>query len=101
VETMRHSAAGGIVCLTGVSSGGSALLVDLGELNRNMVLQNDVIFGSVNANREHYEMATAALQRADRGWLERVITRRVPLDAWPEALERKPGDVKTIIDFTL
>jgi hypothetical protein len=37
-----------------------------------MVLENDVVFGTVNANRRHYEAAAAALARADRvgssGW---------------------------------
>jgi len=46
-----------ITCLTGVSAAGSEATVDPGRLNRNMVLQNSVIFGSVNANRHHYEMA--------------------------------------------
>jgi len=41
--------------LDGVSSRGRALGIDAGELNRHMVLENDVVFGSVNANRSHYE----------------------------------------------
>ena len=39
-------------------------------LNRDMVLENDVVFGSVNANRRHYEAAAAALAQADRAWLD-------------------------------
>ena len=58
-------------------------------LNRTIVLENDVVFGTVNANRRHYEAAAEALVRADRGWLERLITRRVPLDRWREALTRE------------
>jgi len=64
-----------------------------------MVLDNDCVFGSVNANRRHYEMAADALARTDKGWLQRLITRRVPLDRWSEALEHRPGDIKVIIDF--
>ena len=64
-----------------------------------MVLDNDVVFGSVNANRRHYEMAADALARADKDWLARMITRRVPLARWSEALERRPGDIKVIIEF--
>ncbi|HYY80370.1 MAG TPA: theronine dehydrogenase, partial [Actinomycetes bacterium] len=63
------------------------------------VLENDVIFGSVNANRGHYEAAAAALARAERGWLERLISRRVPLERWAEALEHQPDDIKVTIDF--
>ena len=57
------------------------------------------VFGAVNANRLHYEMAADALARADKDWLGRLITRRVPLDRWSEALERRPGDIKVVIDF--
>jgi glucose 1-dehydrogenase len=98
-EVMRHTTPGGIVCLTGVSSGGRTVGVDLGALNREMVLENDVVFGSVNANRRHYEAGAEALAKADPGWLERVITRRVPLERWHEALARQPGDVKPIIEI--
>ena len=68
-------------------------------LNRTMVLQNDVVFGSVNANRRHYEAAAAGLAKANLGWLERLITRRVALARWPEAFDTHPGDVKTVIDL--
>ena len=63
------------------------------------MLENNVVFGTVNANRRHYEMAAEALARADRGWLDRVINRRVPVERWSEALERQGDDVKPIITF--
>ena len=50
-----------IICLTGVSAAGAKAAIDPGQLNRNMVLQNSVLFGSVNANRHHYELAAEAL----------------------------------------
>jgi glucose 1-dehydrogenase len=89
----------GIGCLTGVSSGGRSVPVDLGSLNRELVLENNVVFGTVNSNRRHYEMAADALARADRGWLDRVINRRVPVEHWNDALERRADDVKPIITF--
>jgi hypothetical protein len=64
-----------------------------------LVLDNDVVFGSVNANRRHYELAAQALKRADKAWLSGLITRRVPLDRWEEALAPRPGDIKVVIDF--
>jgi glucose 1-dehydrogenase len=89
----------GIGCLTGVSSGGRSMPVDLGSLNRELVLENNVVFGTVNSNRRHYEMAADALARADRAWLDRVINRRVPVEHWNDALERRADDVKPIITF--
>ena len=93
------TAAAGIICLLGVSAPGKVFDVDISGLNRTMVLDNDVVFGSVNANRSHYEMAADALARADREWLSRLITRRVPLEQWSEALQDRPDDIKVVIDF--
>ena len=89
----------GIVCLAGVSSGGHKLQMDVGLVNRDLVLHNTVVFGSVNANRTHYEAAAQALAHADPQWLGRLITRRVPLERWSEALVRRPDDVKVVIDM--
>jgi glucose 1-dehydrogenase len=99
-DTMRLTTPAGIVCLTGVSSGGRKLSIDVGSLNTSMVLENDVVFGTVNANRRHYEAAAASLASADPDWLGRLISRRVPLDDWQDAFERQPDDVKVVIEMT-
>jgi threonine dehydrogenase-like Zn-dependent dehydrogenase len=87
----------GIVCLTGVSPTGRQLSVDAGSLNRDIVLENDVIVGSVNANLEHYHLAAEALAAADVDWLARLISRRVPLDRFADAFAEHEDDVKVII----
>jgi threonine dehydrogenase-like Zn-dependent dehydrogenase len=96
---MDRSGHDAVVCLAGVSSGGRPLPFDIGSFNRRAVLRNDVVFGTVNANRAHYEAAGEALSKADPAWLSRVITRRVPLERWREAFERRDDDVKVVIDF--
>ena len=99
-SVLGRSAPSGIVCLAGIGTN-HELPFDIGRFNRLMVLDNDVVFGAVNANRMHYEMAAQALGRADRNWLGRMISRRVPLPRWQEALEHRPGDIKVVVDFTL
>jgi glucose 1-dehydrogenase len=96
---MQHTAPGAIVCLTGVAASRS-LSVDVGALNNELVLENDVVFGSVNANRRHFEQAVASLQSADPDWLRRLITRTVPLERWPEALEKGDDDIKAVVEFS-
>ena len=98
-DCLGAGAPGGIVCLTGVTEPGKTFDLDIGRLNRKMVLDNETVFGSVNANRRHYQMAAEALARADKRWLARLITRRVALKNWREALEPRPGDIKVVIDF--
>ena len=46
------------------------------------------------------EMAAQALAQADKAWLGALITRRVPLARWSEALEDRPDDIKVVIHFT-
>jgi threonine dehydrogenase-like Zn-dependent dehydrogenase len=99
VEAMARCAASGIVCLLGVSTPGDRIEFDIGGLNRTLVLNNQVVFGSVNANRGHYDMAAEALAAADPLWLDRLVTRRVPLAQWQEALRPQPDDIKVVIDF--
>jgi threonine dehydrogenase-like Zn-dependent dehydrogenase len=98
-DCLGSTAAAGIVCLTGVTEPGKMFDLDIGGLNRTIVLENDVVFGTVNANRRHYEMAADALAHADKSWLGRLITRTVPLERWSEALEHHKGDIKVVIDF--
>jgi glucose 1-dehydrogenase len=95
---MQHTAPGAIVCLTGVAASRN-LSVDVGALNNELVLENDVVFGSVNANRRHFEQAVAALRKADPDWLRRLITRTVPLDRWQDALGKGDDDIKVVVEF--
>jgi glucose 1-dehydrogenase len=94
---IANTAPYGIVCLTGVSSAGHHLTIDAGDLNCEIVLENDVVIGSVNANLAHYAAAADALAEADLGWLARLITRRVPLESHADAFTAGPDDVKVVI----
>jgi len=65
-----------------------------------VVLKNNVVVGSVNANKRHWYKATEALARADRKWLGRLITRRERPEDFKQALERRPDDIKVVIQFS-
>lgn len=88
----------GVTCLTDVSPSGRHITVDAGAVNREIVLENDVVIGSVNANLRHYRQAAGILARADTGWLAEMITRRVPLQNATNAFEPDMGDVKVVMD---
>ncbi|WP_422773092.1 glucose 1-dehydrogenase [Plantactinospora sp. WMMC1484] len=98
LDAMCQAAPNGIVCLTGVSSG-RMIDFDAGALNRALVLENNVVFGTVNANRRHWERAAEALAAADRDWLARMITRRVPVDRYAAAYHSEPDDIKVVLEF--
>ena len=89
----------GVTCLTGVSPAGRSVNVDAGALNRDVVLENDAIVGSVNANLGHYAEAARVLAASDLDWLGRMITRRVPLARFAEAFDLGPEHIKAVIDL--
>lgn len=95
---MAGTPAYGIVCLTGVSAP-YMLKVDAGTVNRDIVLENDVVIGSVNANLHHYRLASEALAKAKPEWLEGLITRRIPLEQAVDAFTADSDDVKIVIDL--
>jgi glucose 1-dehydrogenase len=99
-DVLGFTAASGIVCLVGVTEPGHEFPVDMGALNRTMVLDNNTVFGTVNANKMHYEMAGEALRKADKSWLQSMITRREPAEHWTRSLQRQPGDIKVIVEFS-
>jgi threonine dehydrogenase-like Zn-dependent dehydrogenase len=99
-DAIRKVASGGIVCLTGVGSGGRPIGDSTAEAAAEVVLQNNVIVGTVNANKRHWYQASQDLARADRQWLGRLITRRESPASFARALARQPDDIKVVIQFT-
>jgi threonine dehydrogenase-like Zn-dependent dehydrogenase len=99
-DVLGNTAASGIVCLVGITEPGHAFDVDLGALNRTLVLDNSTVFGTVNANRRHYDMAAEALRQVDKSWLDALITRREPVEHWTRSLRRRPDDIKVVVDFS-
>lgn len=95
---LNHRGHNAVTCLAGISEDKS-MPFDLGRLNRNAVLSNATLIGTVNANREHYIQATTALACADRGWLMRLISRRVDISRYEEAFTKQRGDIKVVITF--
>jgi threonine dehydrogenase-like Zn-dependent dehydrogenase len=98
-ESIQKVAAGGTVCLTGIGKGGAVVGAAIADVAAAAVLRNNVIVGSVNANKRHWHKAGEALARADRKVLERLITRREKPENFKQALERQPDDIKVIIQF--
>lgn len=92
-------AAGGVVCLTGVGRGGRMAGPPTADIAAQIVLQNNVVVGSVNANKRHWYKAGEALARADRSWLKQLLTRCERPEDFARSLERKPDDIKIVVQF--
>lgn len=97
---VEHAGPHMIVCLIGLPGHGPEPLgFDPTTLVRTLVRRNGVLFGTVNAGRRHFEAASAALAETDPAWLEALITRRVALSSWADALRPRVDDVKVVVDL--
>jgi len=98
-DSVQAIAPGGVVCLTGVGSGGRTVGLMTADVASRVVLRNNVVVGSVNANKRHWYKAGQVLARADRAWLACLVTRRVPPEDFMSALHRQPDDIKVVVQF--
>ena len=98
-DAFQKIGSGGTVCLTGVGGGGVSGYA-VADTAAKVVLKNNVIVGSVNANKRHWYKASQALAQADRAWLGRLITRREKPESFEKALARTPDDIKVVIQFS-
>ncbi|TFH37844.1 MAG: theronine dehydrogenase [Bacteroidia bacterium] len=99
-DSIRKVGANGIICLTGVGQGGIMTGAAIADVAAAAVLRNNVIVGSVNANKRHWYRAGQTLAKADRKWLAQLITRREKPEDFQKALKRNPDDIKVIIQFS-
>jgi len=93
----------GVVALTGIPAEGATAEIDLGRSLRDIVLRNQVVFGTVNAGRRDY---VAAIQQLEQfmflfpASVRQLITHRMPLDDAPRMLLNREG-IKNVVELGL
>jgi glucose 1-dehydrogenase len=94
-ESVRRAS---VVVLAGIAGEHDPVPLDPSVFD-GIVMGNKSVIGTVNAGLADYRAGADALADADHGWLRGLITRRVPLDRFTEALERADDDVKVVVDL--
>ncbi len=93
----------GIYVLTGIPGGDRPLVIPGPQLIRQLVLGNQLLVGSVNAARDHFQMAVDDLSAAGLRWgdlVEQLITQRYPYTDFMDALGQHPeGEIKVVLDW--
>jgi glucose 1-dehydrogenase len=98
----RALAANGIVALTGIPAEGATAEINVGHSLRDMVLRNQVVFGTVNAGRRDYVGAIQLLEQfmiLFPGTVRTLITRRCPLREASTMLIHRDG-IKNVVQLT-
>lgn len=91
---------GGVACLIGIDGRDQKVSLDGRTIGVDTVLENRVIFGSVNARREDWLAGIDALDAMRRRWpgtLDELLGLRVPLDRFAEALDYVGGKATLVL----
>ena len=90
----------GVACLLGIDGREQTVQLDGRVIGVDTVLENRVVFGSVNAQRQDWLAGVDALDQARRRWqdaLESMVGLRVPLDRFQEAFDYSPGKATLVL----
>jgi glucose 1-dehydrogenase len=101
-ETMKYLGTNGIFIFTGVPGRKRPIQVDTDLIMRNLVLKNQVVFGTVNAGRDSFENSIRDLGTFAKRWPEAVqslITGRFPMEAYGDLLLGRSGGIKNVIQL--
>lgn len=79
-ESMQALGKNGVLVLSSITGANKMIEVPADKINLEYVLGNKVTVGTVNANREYFEMGVKDMAHAEaeyRGWLKRLLTHPV------------------------
>jgi len=100
-ESMQALGKNGVLVLSSVTGGDRRIEVPADRINLEFVLGNKVMVGTVNANREYFEMGVKDMAHSEaqyRGWLGRLLTHPVRgLENWKlllDTLTQASGAIK-------
>lgn len=89
----------GALCLSGVPGPTGPVPIDIGTLMRQLVLRNQLVFGTVNAGPDAFRAAVEAMGDFARRWpreLATLISSRHPLEEIPDLLRAPPVGTKSV-----
>ena len=101
-EMIKYLGTNGIFVFTGVPGRKAPITVDTDILMRDMVLKNQVVFGSVNAGKNSYIKAIEDLETFRKRWpqvLKSLITGRYPPEKFQDLLLGSPDGIKNVVSF--
>jgi threonine dehydrogenase-like Zn-dependent dehydrogenase len=100
-DVLKHIGPNAVFVFTGVPGRNGPIPVDTDEIMRNMVLNNQLVLGSVNAPPQAFQSAIRHLGIFVQRWpetLRSVITARFPLERALDALQSWPGGIKNVVE---
>lgn len=99
-DVLKFLGLNGVFVFTGIPAPKAAIGIDADIIMRNLVLKNQLVVGTVNADRRAFEAAIADLGVFQERWpseLKSLITGRYPIDKFNELLLGEKSGIKNVI----
>jgi threonine dehydrogenase-like Zn-dependent dehydrogenase len=93
----------GVFILTGVPGKKGPVPIQTDLLMRNLVLRNQILYGTVNAGPDAFAAAVEDLQEFLKRWptiVPKLITQRFAPETFADLLTGKPAGIKNVISFS-
>lgn len=101
-QLLEFLGANGAFILTGVPGRKGPVSIDTDLIMRNLVLKNQVLYGTVNAGKQDYERAIRDLASFRKKWpaeVKGLITGRHPPEKARDLLTTPPNGIKDVVSF--
>ena len=102
-DAMQILGNNGVLCLLSLTGGSQTAGQPVDEINQHLVLGNQVVFGSVNANTRHFAMGVKDFGAIEKKWpgvLGGLITTRLPWGQYNNWFEQKGSGIKTTLEIS-
>jgi len=101
-DAMEILGPNGVLCLLSVTGGDTMSSEPTDLINQRMVLGNQVVFGSVNANPRHFKSGIKDFVTIEKKWpgvMSRLLTDRIPWENHKTWFTERSGGIKSTLEI--
>ncbi|MEO5740011.1 MAG: glucose 1-dehydrogenase [Vicinamibacterales bacterium] len=102
-DAMQILGRNGVLCLLSLSGATKTAEQPVERINQRLVLGNQVVFGSVNANARHFAMGLKDFTTIEKKWpgmLKQLITTQLPWDQYHRWFGERGSGIKTTLEIS-
>lgn len=102
-DAMEIIGPNGVLCLLSVTGGSGVKEEPIDRINQLLVLGNQVVFGSVNANPRHFAMGVKDFVAIDKKWpgaMNRLLTNRIPWQDHKSWFTERGTGIKSTLEIS-
>jgi threonine dehydrogenase-like Zn-dependent dehydrogenase len=101
-DAMEILGRNGVLCLLSVTGGNEMTAEPTDLINQRLVLGNQVVFGSVNANPRHFKQGVKDFVTINKKWpgvMSKLLTNKIPWQDHKTWFTQRGGGIKSTLEI--